>query len=99
MTAENIIGADKVMDVRELDCSIKHPLIVKTWMELPVGGHFILVNGHDPLGIKNQFAAQWPGTISWEYLAQGPDEFRVKITKLKPLGASAVPVATSCREH
>ena len=99
MTTENIIGANKVMDVRELDCSVKHPLIVKTWQELPVGDHFILVNGHNPLGIKNQFEAQWPGTLGWEYLAPGPEEFRIKITKLKPLGAPAVPVATSCREH
>ena len=99
MTTEKTIGADKVMDVRELDCSIKHPLIVKTWLELPVGDHFILVNSHNPLGIKNQFEAQWPGTLSWEYLAQGPEEFRIKITKLKPLSAPAVPVATSCRGH
>ena len=99
MTTENPVGADKVMDVRELDCASKHPLIVKTWQELPVGDHFSLVNGHNPLGIKIQFEAQWPGTLGWEYLAQGPEEFRIKITKLKPLGAPAVPVATSCREH
>ena len=99
MTTENIIGADKVMDVRELDCSIKHPLIVKTWQELPVGDHFILVNGHNPMGINNQFEAQWPDTLGCEYLAHGPEEFRVKITKLKPLGAPVVPVATRCREH
>ena len=99
MTSKYIIGTDKVMDVRELDCSIKHPLIVKTWQELPAGDHFILVNGHNPLGIKNQFEAQWPGTLGWEYLAQGPEEFRIKITKVKLLGTPAVPVATSCREH
>ena len=99
MTTENIIGVDKVMDVRELDCSVKHPLIVKTWQELPVGDHFILVNGHNPMGIKNQFESQWPGTLGWEYLAQGPEEFRIKITKLQSLGTPAVPVATSCREH
>ena len=99
MTPENLIGADKVMDVRDLDCSIKHPLIVKTWMELPVGDHFILVNGHNPLGIKSQFEAQWPGTLGWDCLAPGPEEFRIKLTKLQPLGAPAVPVATRCREH
>ena len=99
MTTKYIIGTDKVMDVRELDCSLKHPLIVKTWQELPAGDHFILVNGHNPLGIKNQFEAQWPETLGWEYLVEGPEEFRIKITKVKPLGAPAVPVATGCREH
>ena len=96
MTTENYIGADRVMDVRELDCSIKHPLIVKTFVEVPVGGHFILLNGHNPVPLRDQFAAQWPGTFTWEHLVQGPDEFRIKITKLKPLGEPAVPVATSC---
>ena len=87
------------MDVRELNCSIKHPLIVKTWQELPVGDHFILVNGHNPLGIKNQFEAQWPGTLGWEYLTRGPQEFRIKITNLTSLSTPAVPVATQCHGH
>ncbi|MGA2244461.1 MAG: DUF2249 domain-containing protein [Verrucomicrobiota bacterium] len=99
MATENHIGADRVMDVRELDCSVKHPLIVKTLVALPVGGHCILLNGHDPVRVRDQFAAQWPGTFTWEHLVQGPDEIRIKITKLKPLGEPAVPVATSCDGH
>jgi len=99
MTTENHIGADRVMDVRELACSIKHPLIVKTFVELPVGGHFILLNGHDPVRLRDQFAAQWPATFTWEHIGQGSDEFRIKITKLKPLGEPAVSVATSCEGH
>jgi len=99
MTTENPIGADRVMDVREIPCSTKHPLIVKTFIELAVGGHFILLNGHDPVRMRDQFSAQWPGTFTWEHLVQGPEEFRIKITKLKPLGAPAVPVATRCNGH
>lgn len=100
MTTENPIGSDKVMDVRAIPCSIKHGLILRAWQELPVGDHFILRNDHDPVRLQNQFAAQWPGTFTWEHLVQpGADDFRVKITKLKPLGAPAVPVATSCEGH
>ena len=99
MTTEINIGTDRVMDVRAIPCSIKHGLILRTWMDLPVGGHFILLNDHDPVRMHNQFAAQWPGTFTWEHLVQGPEEFRVKITKLKELGAPAVPVATSCEGH
>jgi uncharacterized protein (DUF2249 family) len=97
MTTENIIGADKVLDVRELDCSLKHPLLVKTFTELPAGEHFIIRNGHEPARLRDQFAAQWPGTFTWEKLPADPGEFRIKVTKLKPLGAPAVPVATSCK--
>ena len=99
MTPENHIGADRVMDVRELDCSLKHPLLVKTFTELPAGGHFIIRNGHEPARLRDQFAAQWPGTLIWEKLPAKPGEFRIKITKLKTLGEPAVPVATRCEGH
>jgi uncharacterized protein (DUF2249 family) len=33
--------------------------------------------------LRYQFAAQWPEAFTWEHLVKGPDEFRVKITKLK----------------
>ena len=41
MSAENLIGPDRVMDVWEIPCSIKHGLILRTCLELPVGCHFI----------------------------------------------------------
>ena len=99
MTIENHIGEDKVLDVRELDCAIKHPLLVKSFIELPAGEHFIIRNGHEPARLRDQFAAQWPGTFTWEKLTAEPGEFRIKITKLKPLGESAVPAASSCNGH
>jgi uncharacterized protein (DUF2249 family) len=82
-TTENLMDADKVMDVRPIPCSIKHGLIIKQWLELPVGDHFILLNDHDPVPLYYQFAAQWPEAFTWQHLVQGPAEFRVKITKLK----------------
>ena len=99
MTTENHIGADRVMDVRELDCSVKHPLLVKTFIELPAGEHFIIRNGHEPARLRDQFSAQWPGTFTWEKLPAEPGDICIKITKLKPLGASILPVATSCEGH
>ena len=90
---ETIIGPDKVMDVRPIPCSVKHGLIIKQWLELPVGDHFILLNGHDPVPLLHQFAAQWPEAFTWEHLVKGPEEFRIKITKLKPSTAPAGPIA------
>ena len=80
------------MDVRSIPCAVKHGLIIQTWRELPVGDHFILVNGHDPVPLYHQFAAEWPGAFTWEHVRKGPEEVRVKITKLKALGT---PKATS----
>lgn len=79
---ENLIGSDKVMDVRPIPCSVKHGLIIQNWLALPVGDHFILLNDHDPVPLYYQFAALWPGAFTWEHLVKGPTEFRVKITKL-----------------
>ena len=81
----SIIGADKVMDVRPIPCSVKHGLILRTWRELPVGDHFILLNDHDPVPLRYQFEAEFPGAFTWDYLERGPEDFRVKLTKLQEL--------------
>ena len=86
------------MDVRPIPCSVKHGLIIKQWLDLAVGEHFILLNDHDPVPLYYQFAAQWPNAFTWEHLVKGPTEFRVKITKLKatePVGE----VAECCGGH
>ena len=82
-TTEIAPGPDKVMDVRPIPCSIKHGLIMRTWTELSVNDHFILLNDHDPVPLYYQFAALFPGAFSWDYIERGPEDFRVKITKLK----------------
>ncbi len=96
MTSEttSCIGPDKVMDVRVIPCSVKHGLILRTWAELPVGDHFVLLNGHDPLPLYRQFTAADPSVCGWEYLERGPENYRIKITKLKELpdGCAPAPV-------
>ena len=84
------------MDVRWVSCSIKHGLIIKAWLDLPVGGHFILWNDHDPAKLRGQLAAQWPGTFSWEYLPAEAGEFRVWITKRKELAELREPIVMNC---
>jgi uncharacterized protein (DUF2249 family) len=98
MQSENLIGLDRVMDVRPIPCSVKHGLIIQTWLDLAVGDHFILLNDHDPVPLYYQFSAQWPGAFSWERLLKGPGEFRVKITKLNA-ATPASEVAECCGGH
>jgi uncharacterized protein (DUF2249 family) len=73
----------KLMDVRPIPCSVKHGQILQRWHELPAGDHFVLLNDHDPIPLRYQFEAQFPGEFTWEHLERGPGEFRVKITRLK----------------
>lgn len=86
-----MVGQDKVLDVCAVPCAIKHGLIVRTFLELPVGDHFILVNGHDPVPLFYQFSAEWPATFTWEHLVKSPAEVRVKITKIKATNPESTP--------
>ena len=77
------IDTDHIMDVRPIPCSIKHGMILKRWAELPVGEYFVLLNDHDPVPLRYQFEAEFPGAFRWEHLEKGPVDYRVKITRVK----------------
>jgi len=98
-TTEITIGTDKTLDVRAVPCSVKHPLIVRTFQELAVEDYFILLIDHDPARLRDQFNAQWPGAFTWQYLQLGPEDFRVKITKIQSLPAGTTLPALNCGGH
>lgn len=95
----NSTQTDKIMDVRPIPCSIKHGMIIQKWLDLAVGDHFVLLNDHDPVPLYYQFSAEWPQTFTWEHLVKGPDEFRVKITKLKLVAKKTESETSSCCGH
>jgi uncharacterized protein (DUF2249 family)/quercetin dioxygenase-like cupin family protein len=74
--------ADNELDVRQLRKPDKHPTIFATYAALPVGGSFVLVNNHDPKHLRDEFEADHPGSYGWEYVAKGPQVWRVRISKL-----------------
>ena len=59
----------------------RHPLIFETFDKLIKGESFILINDHDPKPLYYQFLHEREGLFSWEYLEQGPETWKVKITK------------------
>ena len=94
---ESLIGSDRVMDVRPIPCSIKHKLILKNWFNLAVGEYFILLNDHDPVPLRYQFEAEFPGAFTWDYVERGPEDFRVKITKVSPV--ISLELQSPCGSH
>ena len=52
-----------------------------TYGQLAAGGGFELVNDHDPKPLYYQFEAEHPGQFTWEYLEQGPEVWRVRISR------------------
>lgn len=71
----------KELDVREIIPRERHPLIFGTFDELEKGDSFVLVNDHDPKPLYYQFLHEREGLFSWQYLQEGPDEWKVKISR------------------
>jgi uncharacterized protein (DUF2249 family) len=70
---------EKTIDVRALAPRDRHPLIFTTFAKLHPGESFLLVNDHDPKPLHYHLQAEYPGSVSWDYLAQGPEIWRVRI--------------------
>lgn len=71
----------KTIDVRPIMPKERHPLLFQTFDNLAAGESFELVNDHDPKPLYYQFMAERPGELGWEYLEEGPDTWRVVLTK------------------
>lgn len=69
------------IDVRTIIPRERHPLLFKTFDDLAAGESFELVNDHDPKPLYYQFMAERPGELGWEYLEEGPETWRVVLTK------------------
>ena len=67
------------LDVRQLPHWQRHDAIVTAYRVLQPGRGFVLVNDHDPLPLRYQFEAQYPGQFTWDYLEAGPRRWRVRI--------------------
>lgn len=75
-------------DVKELNVTLlppreKHPTIFQTFDSLKKDESFILINDHDPRPLRNQFQYERTDSFKWDYIEQGPEWWRVRLTKTK----------------
>jgi len=70
-----------VLNVTSIEPRLKHPTIFARFDELKSTDTLILHNDHDPKPVYYQLAGQRGDIFTWEYLEQGPDWWKVKITK------------------
>lgn len=70
-----------VLDVRLLPPREKHPTIFETFDALEPGESFVILNDHDPVPLRYQLMAERPGSVGWEYLEEGPEIWRVVLTR------------------
>ncbi len=69
------------IDVRTIIPRDRHPLIFATFDDLQPGEAFELVNDHAPTPLYYQFLHERTGLFDWAYVEQGPDVWRVHITR------------------
>jgi uncharacterized protein (DUF2249 family) len=74
-------SSGSIVDVRTIVPRERHLLIFNTFHELAPGQDFVLVNDHDPKPLYYHFKAEYDGTFAWDYLDQGPDVWRVRISR------------------
>ena len=69
------------LDVRALPHAQRHERIFGAVAALLPGESFVLVNDHDPARLRHHLELREPGQIGWTPLAEGPQAWRVRISR------------------
>ncbi|HYK77627.1 MAG TPA: iron-sulfur cluster repair di-iron protein [Daejeonella sp.] len=70
-----------ILDVTVIEPRLKHPTIFKAFDALADQNSLVIHNDHDPKPLYYQLLAERGQTFTWEYLENGPQWWKVKITK------------------
>ena len=82
------------VDLRTIAPHERHSLVFTTFMALPPGAAMELINDHNPLPLRGQFDSGLYGAFNWAALENGPEQWRVEITK--PASSKPVHGVHSC---
>lgn len=69
------------LDVRHIPHAVRHAAIHGVVDSLQPGAAFVLVAPHDPIPLLNQIAARHGEAISFEYLTNGPEAWKLKLAR------------------
>ncbi len=78
---ETLLEPENILNVTLLEPKLKHPTIFVRFDELISGESLTLLNDHDPKPLYYQLLGERGNIFNWEYLEQGPQLWRVKISK------------------
>lgn len=73
--------SETIIDVRQIVPRMRHSLIFMTFEQLVSGEGFVLVSDHDPRPLLYQFNVAHPGEFGWDYQEEGPDVWRIRISR------------------
>ena len=80
---QTLMEEENILNVTLIEPRLKHPTIFVRFDELVSGESLILLNDHDPKPLYYELSAERGDIFTWQYLEQGPELWRVKITKNK----------------
>ena len=72
---------ENILNVTLLEPRQKHPTIFVRFDELLEGESLTIHNDHDPKPLYYQLLGERGNIFTWEYLEQGPESWKVKMTK------------------
>jgi len=72
---------DNILNVTLLEPRMKHPTIFARFDELNEGESLTIHNDHDPKPLYYQLLGERGDIFTWEYIEQGPEWWKVKISK------------------
>ncbi len=73
--------AENILDVTVLEPRQKHPTIFARFDALHQGDSLTIHNDHDPKPLYYQLLGERGNSFNWEYLEEGPEWWKVKISK------------------
>lgn len=76
------MSSETILDIRSIAPMNRHPLIFEQFEALAPGESFVLINDHNPKPLFYQFQAERPGQFTWEYLEEGPTDWRVRVGRV-----------------
>lgn len=70
-------------DIRPFPPTERHEMFYKAFADIKPGEAFEFINDHDPKPLYYQMEAESKEPFKWEYLEKGPDDWKVRVIKVK----------------
>ena len=70
-------------DIRPFPPAERHDMFYKAFAEIKPGEAFEFINDHDPKPLYYQMEAESKEPFKWEYIDNGPNEWKVRVIKTK----------------
>ena len=74
--------------VPEIAPALKHPTVLQKFDNLKAGESFLLINDHDPIPLYYEMKAEKGEVFDWKKVEDGPEVWKVEITKTSEQGDS-----------